>query len=705
MKKNIAILSFLAVLPFMLQACGEDEKTTIIDCNNGEIKCENGVRYGCQNETWKVMENCANGCDGGVCKAVPSSSECTSGKKCEDNTEFVCISNVWNKVKACPAGCAGETCKAAEIVCTAGQTKCENSIEYACADNAWNELRKCPDGCNGQICKVPGVVCTAGQTKCEDNAEYACADNAWNKSKDCPDGCDGSVCKAAESTCTNEQTKCEDNVEYVCAGNAWNKSKDCPDGCDGNVCKAAETACTDGQMKCENNAEYACAGKTWGKTKDCPKGCDNGVCVADEPPAQNKCKADDTKCENSEQYRCIEGEWSRTKTCMNGCDGKLCKEIACQDRCEDSKTLMHCNDDGTTVKVTCKDGCSNKACKNGYVEPLGTCAANTDAFCMDDSTAFECSDFWDVMGDGVPVMYKHHCPDNRTCKNGRCIVSDADKCSDNACKDLNTLLECKEGKFTEKKCAAGEICFERQCIADKFKSCKSDSDCASDQSCYQGLCYLKSNFDYKLNDECDPSVFQEYCKDGNEYKCAILAVVTEETCPASGCDCEAFFAENPDIQTCSNNSDCKEANTLCYDKHCYPRDQFKLNPGDDCRFYDFNLYCKGGKQYYCKPDAAKRITAVDCSTKNGCTTFIKLGRDLKTGKTQGYANATCRGTDEELATCTQPGIVHNRCETSIDYQLSSVCINGIDGQSAYFMDYEQNQCDGKCDNSTGMCKK
>ena len=398
------------------------------------------------------------------------------------------------------------------------------------------------------------------------------------------------------------------------------------------------------------------------------------------------------------------------------------------DKCVDATTLRHVNSNGTTIDVTCTDGCDLDAnvCKNNKVTPVASCTAETDALCMDDETVFICTDYWDYTDEGYS-LYIQYCSDNRKCQNGVCVVVDDAKCGEDYCKDHKTLVTCNDGVALESACPADSVCVERQCVANsQFEDtpapvlCSSDTDCASDETCYTGLCYKKSIFDMKLGDDCDASWFQEYCKDGNEIKCVYNSIyrVIDETC-GDDCDCESFF-ENVDIVSCTSEDQCGE-NETCYDNHCYPKDQFSLKPGDICSDYDFNLYCKDGHQYYCELEKIeKKVGEVSCEGLNGCSTYLnaKYGYDYDSDYNpinrhidSVYFDAYCRGTSTELSACTQPGLAKTHCYYyedewlgSFSYSIGSVCVVGADGQMIYINGREENECDYACDNATGLCK-
>ena len=398
------------------------------------------------------------------------------------------------------------------------------------------------------------------------------------------------------------------------------------------------------------------------------------------------------------------------------------------DKCLDANTLQHQNADGSKIEVTCPDGCDDTTnrCKNDKVTPVASCSANTDAFCADENTAFICSDYWDYMGTG-PTLLKQHCGANRKCHHGICVVDDANACGADYCKDYKTFVSCSNGKAKESACPANKLCIDRKCqdLSHVTKTavptlCAKDSDCKSDETCYDSLCYKKSNFDMKIGDDCDAASFQEYCKDGNEIKCEYRDTyrVVDEECGES-CDCEYFFAKY-NISSCTQDSDCKDGEK-CYANHCYPGEQFDLNPGDDCTDYDFNLYCKDGHQYYCA-DAGmeKKIAAIPCAT--GCSTYLNAKYSNltdNTGKVTGrapnaiYFDAYCLGTAQEQAACTQPGLVYSQCNDYVDpdypefsfyYSVATTCIPGTDGQLIYKPGREETNCENQCNHATGLCK-
>ncbi len=352
-------------------------------------------------------------------------------------------------------------------------------------------------------------------------------------------------------------------------------------------------------------------------------------CGDDGGSGDSSCSADVCKDANT-LTKCNADGTTTDETCANGCDTATnkCKEAEgnkCSgDVCKDGDILLVCNSDGSTTEKFCEEGCDSqtKSCITGltYPEAPKSCSDNTNAVCTSSSTTYICSDWWGM----EPELFIEHCAANRRCTDGVCVVRNDQKCGSDYCKDVNTAVECRDGVPTEVKCDAGQLCFDRKCRTSHIRSCTSSDECENTETCYNGLCYLKSNMELQVNDACNSLTFQEYCKDGIEYKCG-------------------------------------------YD------DTVETN---------------------------------DCKDYNGCSTILQKGYNSE----KPVFNAACRGITENLAACTQPGVVLNRCYNQPDPDYSfymsnaSVCVVGTDGQYVYQVDQEQTNCGNKkCNEETGLC--
>ena len=239
---------------------------------------------------------------------------------------------------------------------------------------------------------------------------------------------------------------------------------------------------------------------------------------------QNVCKDDNTLT------KCNEDGTTTDEPCANGCDKETnaCKAEAPKctaNVCKDARTLLKCNEDGTVTEEKClySDESGNEEfgeiCTFGKCEKgsLPTTCNKEERKCLGDAIVYDCVDYG---YEDMPAfeLQINICSAGRTCKDGLCVAEDG-KQGVNYCKDLKTLAECANGVCTDKACGAGELCIHDTCVETDIKACESDTDCGSDEKCHDKVCYRKADLEKAVGDECSMNDFQEYCKDGKEYKC------------------------------------------------------------------------------------------------------------------------------------------------------------------------------------------
>ncbi len=448
------------------------------------------------------------------------------------------------------------------------------------------------------------------EASCSNDVAVMCDADGNLSEMDCVNGCDadGISCKVCVASCSN-------NVQISCDNSNRIVETPCVNGCDANnkSCKTCVPGCSDGkQITCDS------AGKI--VETPCVNGCDDST---------DACKLCVAGCRDGKQITCDSAGKIVETPCVNGCDDSTDDCKLCVAGCSDDLQIS-CDSTGKIVETPCDRGCdeTNPACKpdnEEYKEAKATCT-KAERYCIDVHTAFECSDYNNWEGGFDP--YIEHCGENRVCTGGVCVIKNSKKCNSDYCKDIHTLVTCKNGETTETTCDEGKKCFDHACRNDtKVVACSSPSDCdEATEECYNGFCYLKSDLALAEGAPCDWNAFKEYCKDGKEYKC-----------------------------------------------------------GDD----DYNPV----------------VFVNDCAPYNGCTTVVQKAYQ----KDYAVLNATCRGNSEELAACTQAGVVMSRCHNVFDpdypffMSLTSVCVPGSDGAVAFAIDRDQTTCKSPCDESTGFC--
>lgn len=210
-----------------------------------------------------------------------------------------------------------------------------------------------------------------------------------------------------------------------------------------------------------------------------------------------------------------------------------------KDICINAQQLSKCNtESGIATIIPCHQG---EICTFGRCEPKSfedyTCTEATEPTCIGDTMYMACDD---IPGDGDWKPVFHHCTENRKCKDGKCILNSNDfSCQMNVCKDIKTLNQCQNGQYTEHPCQSNELCIHGSCVDSQgLNTCQTDADCGNSQifSCYMNICYHKSTFELAVGDPCNVYEFEEYCKDGLEFKCGYDETVEVVACNAfNGC--------------------------------------------------------------------------------------------------------------------------------------------------------------------------
>jgi hypothetical protein len=332
----------------------------------------------------------------------------------------------------------------------------------------------------------------------------------------------------------------DDNTLTKCNEDGTTTDETCANGCDKetNACKAETSECKD--VCKDDNILTKCNADGTTTDETCANGCDKetNACKAETSECKDVCKDDNilTKCN-------ADGT-TTDETCANGCADGKCKEApkCTADVCKDARTLLKCNADGTVTEEKCRysdesgneefaEICTFGKCETGS---LPTTCSKEERKCLGDAIVYDC------VNNGIEEYPDYElqiniCSEGRTCKEGLCIAEEG-KQGVNYCKDLKTLAECANGVCTDKACAAGELCIHDTCVKTDIKACESDTDCGSNEKCHDKVCYRKADLEKAVGDACSMNDFQEYCKDGKEYKCGYDSTVEVNDCAEyNGC--------------------------------------------------------------------------------------------------------------------------------------------------------------------------
>jgi len=170
-------------------------------CNQGYVRCVNGLEEICWNNQWKSWK----GEDGsqGQCPTRPAASETSCaiqhGGQCKDNVLYNCSSSTkqWKKISEAGAGYNMIKCNTDEYyaltgvgknVCTDGTVRCVSGKEEKCSDGQFVPMTLKKNGaqtiCENprpEIDQFPCSPVSAGM--CKDGKYYVCESSGKNKNR------------------------------------------------------------------------------------------------------------------------------------------------------------------------------------------------------------------------------------------------------------------------------------------------------------------------------------------------------------------------------------------------------------------------------------------------------------------------------------------------------------------------------------------
>ena len=478
--------------------------------------------------------------------------------------------------------------------------------------------------------------------------------------------------------CVNE---CVDATTlYQCNDRGGIDVKTCPHGCENGACldKQPPPICT--RNACKDAKTLLVCDANSGKytEKICPNGCKDDACLDESPQKCTKDACKDAKtllvCDaNSGKYT--------EKICPNGCKDDACTsddsgDPCVKDTCKDAKTLLVCDKSTmTTREESCPYYCYEDAC----VPPPIPCAYGDAPRCDGDDKLVFC----DNLDGEHDYEYTAHCAPGRTCKTiqgvGACVVDDSigdSACVSNACKDLNTLVVCNDGKPTEQPCGDDAYCIDDKCRP-RYTPCDSDADCKSlGMTCVDGRCASAQS------------------------SCA-----SDSDCKASGEYCvDNVCTQRNEIAVCHDDADCK-SDEICRHGICYLKSNMELKIGDPCDWDKFQEYCDDSGKAEIKCGYEKTVEKNDCSSLGGCAVYVKTA--YMTNKP--VRNAICRGEEERLRECQKPGVTSYQCVNVLDpyfsyfMSVAEACAVATDGTMIHLYQRDQYSCDSMCDENTGLC--
>ena len=519
---------------------------------------------------------------------------------------------------------------------------CADAIHlYRCdASTGKTTLEKCTNGCHEGKCLEAPIV---APTKCtrdtciSDTTLLACNTETGEYTKTpCQFGCRADACSSTPiETCTKNTCK-DATTLLVCDTNAGTQTeKVCPSGCENGACKGDPVKCT--QHVCRDATTLlVCDIDTGTQTERvCPSGCENGACKS-----------------NDFGVPCV------------------------KDACKDAVTLYACD---KTTMTTREEPCPYYCYQGACVPKPVPCKYGALPRCEGSDKLVFC----DNLDGENDYEYTAHCAPGRTCKTidgaGACVVDDAianGACIANACKDLNTLVVCNDGKPTEQSCGQHAYCIDDKCQP-RYTTCQSNDDCAQlDMTCVDGRCAP-----------------------------ATTACASNVDCPGSGELCiDKVCVQRNEIAVCTKNDDCK-SDELCRHGLCYLKSNMELKVGDSCDWGTFQEYCDDTGNIEIKCGYEKTVEKNDCASMGGCAVYVKAA--YRTNKP--VRNAICRGEEERLRECKKPGVTSYQCVNVLDLYFSyfmsvaEACTIATDGTMIHLYQRDQYTCNAMCNENTGLC--
>jgi hypothetical protein len=588
------------------EACGPDDPCAGV---LGVCDIDNGVCVGCLDDAQ---------CPGGFCDleiGVCQAAECDADDDCRGG-------------EACRAG----RCVAIDDqVCEPGDARCEGDTLISCSRDGTRE--------DEQVCAAPyrcgladGVaacvrdICTPDEVGCLDTATaYVCDSTGTARTElPCEDGdvCEAGVCRPG--ICEGGTARCEGDALVVCdelgtRENAidCNVTPDCLDTDAGCTCADSECVariCIPGSTECAGSGTRTCneSGLAWETVVACDgaSSCIAGVCTDDE------CEPNDESCAGNTLLRCNStgSGYAQTdcatsgQTCIESGGAADCATPVCtpgESTCTvDARSRLVCNALGTAQSETaCGTGrvCSAGACIDRVCTPgARRCSAGNAEICNTLGTGWALADacgVGEVCVDGSCELDSTGCrsgadcpPPAAFCDGDTYITYVANgACSGGSCdyRGVQSSTDCAAGGQTcsstgcigEVECTRDSDCSvlwdSGYCVDNVCVDCRSDENCAANETCVAGTCLPDDAADCTSDAQCVALATElgdaepdARCRVG--YGCYVPGYCNtssdttppdpfDASCPVS-LSCTAAlspFSDNGSCSGCASNADCR----------------------------------------------------------------------------------------------------------------------------------------------------
>ena len=332
-----------------LQICqSKCEGVFCAECDNGDVRCENGMIYECNNGNWDVSH-----CEYRVCMDDMSCGVCFGGDSiCENGMIKTCINGVWKEPESCGEN---KSCKNSKECgdCLDGEVECLNNVWRKCTAGVWSDFITCPGNYD---CRNDGKTCgdcaSSMADSCTDSHTAAkCIEGEWKTIEACGDDkyCFEGSCIESQCNVYNYKTNCQNSTS----------NKGAMYSCELGIIKVSPCVVASEPLSCDSN------------------GTECGDCLNNSTYYQNVLVDDKKKCEKTE---CVDGKKIPTVNKDYSC---LCPDGVCVDvgECLDGETSYKNDENSYCIEFVCKNGkneviklhevsCKSKG--NGTFE-LGNC--------------------------------------------------------------------------------------------------------------------------------------------------------------------------------------------------------------------------------------------------------------------------------------------------------------------------------------------
>ncbi len=461
-------------------------------------------------------------------------------------------------VSACDEGSSSGSDE--EASCINGTYSCQgNSALMQCLDNRWVLSKTCT---STQKCNAAAKTCSEGS---EDSTENGCV--------------------AGTRRCNSDNSAIE-----KCNGTAWVTDNPCDNGTICNQAKTAcvpdensQTQCTNGMRQCDTDGSrvIVCANGNWITETACDT-TKLQFCDDSSLECKDSCTNGEIKCSSDSKslIECVGNRWTTKTTC--GSDESCSSTTkSCEKSIDCIGNASYCEDEGDQI-IVCQNNhwAKGELCKNGKTCMDGACVETTKPACTEGASSCDNNKLTTCTGGKLETT---DCSSSGKVCATRGITSACETpvCTQNACKDAQTLIVCNvtQNTKTENKCGTGNICDSKtnacvrktcddgevQCFNNNLETCSNNewvitSNCgnkmcsAADKKCVDVKCHdgdTRCNSDGKI-ETCSNNAFINATACSTSQICQQKSS-TDAQCVKRTCTEGAYQCNEANLQKCEKN--------------------------------------------------------------------------------------------------------------------------------------------------------